>query len=146
MCAMLTDRLQVPDDEVLRSATGLVAPLWDELTWLLAGPMGAHPAVAWGGREGWTVRYRRAGRPLVTLTPGRDAFQALIVLGHLETAEAEALPLGPGARAILDAAPRHPDGTWLFIPIETADDLADLIQLLEVKLPPRLRRAVAVAV
>jgi hypothetical protein len=91
-------------------------------------------------RTGWELRYRRAGRPLITVTPTGDAFTACVVLGAAATAEAEALPLGPEARRILDGARRYPDGTWLFIPVRNAGDLADVRALLELKLPTGVRR------
>jgi hypothetical protein len=139
----LHDRTVVPTDEDFSVAAGTAAPLWADVSRRLAADMGAHPILAWGGRAGWEIRYRRAGRPLVTLTPGPDSFHACVVLGAYESAMAAAAPLGPGIRALLERAHRYPDGTWLFITVRTPEDVTDLLTLLEVKLPKRLREALA---
>jgi hypothetical protein len=137
------DRAVVPDDQAFRAAVGAAADLWGDVCRHVADGMGARALPSWGGRSGWEIRYRRAGRPFVTLTPGTDSFQACVVLGRNETVVAETLALGPATRAILDGARRFPDGTWLFIPVRSAQDVADLLALLEIKLPARTRRALA---
>ncbi len=146
MEAQLLDKVRAPDDAAFRAAVGSAADLWTGLDRWLA-QVGAARLPSWGGmRTGWELRYRRAGRPLITVTPTGDAFTACIVLGVAVTAEAAALPLGPETRRILDGARRYPDGTWLFIPVRDADGLADVRALLELKLPTSVQRALAGAV
>ena len=138
----LDDRSRVPRDDEFGPAVGTAVALWEDVGRQVFA-MGARSAPSWGGRAGWELRFRRAGRPFVTLTPGTDSFQACVVLGERETATAEATALPPAVRAVLDGARRYPDGTWLFIPIGSAEDVAGLVDLLEIKLPERARRAPA---
>jgi len=145
MNVSLLDPTCEPDAAAFRAAVGSAADLWMELErWLVEAGATWHPA--WGGKaEGWYVRARRAGRPLVTLTPAHDGFTACVVLGVAATAEAASVRLGPATRRIFDGARRYPDGTWLFIPVQAPADLADVLALLELKLPVRLRRVLAAA-
>ena len=138
---LLHDRTAVPDDEGFRAAVGAAGDLWEDVCRRLCDGMGARAVPAWGGRAGWELRFRRAGRPFVTLTPGIDSFRACVVLGAHETSLAEAAALPPAIRSVLDQARRYPDGTWLFIPVRSDEDVGGLLGLLELKLPERARRA-----
>ena len=142
MTERLLVRSAVPTDEAFRSAVGGAAAAWTQLTERVSVGMAARPIPSWGGATtGWEVRHRRAGRPFVTLTPGVDSFRACVVLGRAERDLAEAAPLSPAAAALLAGARRFPDGTWLFITVRTTDDVAVVLEFLELKLPDRLRRA-----
>ena len=127
----------------VRAAAGPAADPWDRLAgWL--DRTGAKGSFLWyGRRSGWTLRYLRSGRPFVTATPEEGSFTVQIVLGRAEVEPAAALPLGERTRRICEGARQYPDGRWLFIPVETATDLADVLALLELKLPPRVRARLA---
>lgn len=144
MAQPLLDRDHVPTDAAFQAAVGAAAEPWERLTRRVTEDMGARPLVSWGGAKGgWEVRYRRASRPFLSLSPGEDSFRACVVLGARETAAADAEPQSPSARAILEAAHQYPDGTWLFITIRTMEDVETVLRFLELKLPGRIRRALA---
>jgi len=143
MVQSLFDRDHVPTDSAFQTAVGAAGELWERLTRRVSIDMGARPLISWGGsKSGWEIRYRRAGRPFLSLSPGEDSFRACVVLGVRETAAAGAEPLSASARAILEAAHQYPDGTWLFITIRTTDDVETVLRFLELKLPNRVRRAI----
>jgi hypothetical protein len=142
MVQPLFDHDHVPTDAAFEAAVGATAELWERLTRRVSIDMGARPLISWGGsKNGWEIRYRRAGRSFLSLSPGEDSFRACVVLGAREAAAAGAEPLSASAHAILGAAHQFPDGTWLFITIRTADDLETVLRFLELKLPNRVRRA-----
>jgi hypothetical protein len=136
-----------PDLRQLHGMLGEVAAArWDELTATLEGDFGAHQRLRWDGRRyGWSVPFTRAGRPFVTLTPERGGFGALVVLGRSEADAAGGLTLGEQARDAFATSPQLHDGRWIFLTIASADDVSDLLRLLSVKLPPRVRARLAVA-
>ena len=141
MMHSLHNRSHEPTDAEYRVAVGSAGGPWEELRRRLSAEMDAQPVPSWGGRDGWELRYRRAGRSFVSLTPGTDAFTACVVLGSRERTEAEASGLPAAARSALDGARRYPDGTWIFLTVRSMEDVETLSALLEVKLPARLRRS-----
>ncbi len=84
----------------------------------------------------WTVRYRRAGRTLVTLMPEPGAFCVLVVLGGNEDGRARGLKLSANVAAVLRGARKYHDGRWLWIRPRTKSDLASVRRLLEIKREP----------
>jgi len=142
----LLDRTEPPNADAFRQALGVTAALWEQCRDIVVDRMGASSDVTWNGRsEGWALRFRRAGRPFLTLAPRDEGFTGLVILGRAETTEAEGMALSPRIRALLDGARRYPDGTWLFIPVEQSTDVDDILGLLTLKLPPTIRRRVAAA-
>jgi len=93
------------------------------------------PGIDYGGaRYGWQVRYRKVGRPLVSLFPEQDGFTSLVVLGRAEVAEAEPIldRLSPAMQRLLGGTAQLHDGRWLWIrwPEDgTVEDVRELIQL-----------------
>ena len=138
------DRDHSPAHHELLAALGDAAPRWVSLARTLADELGARSAWRWDGpRSGWCVPFKRAGRPFVTLTPRTGGFDALVVLGAAEADVAGALPMGEVIRDAFADSPQLHDGRWLFLPIASDADQSDLLQLLTVKLPPRVRARLA---
>ena len=134
-----------PTRATARELVGPAAPWWDRLCERVE-TMGARGSFTWDGpKYGWSLKYTRAGRPFVTLSPGEGGFKALVILGRAQVDEVPTLHLGPGVRGIFDAARQYPDGRWLFIPVESAADVADIATLRATKLPPTIRAKVAAA-
>lgn len=137
------DRSAPPEEATLYGVLGNAARRWERLTSVLVERVGASGEPRWDGpRSGWCIPFRRAGRPLLTLTPRSGGFDAMVVLGQAEADEARGLRLGEATRrAFLDSPQLH-DGRWLFLSIGSDEDLDDLLRLLCVKLPVRLRECV----
>lgn len=141
------DPNHAPTDHEIRAALGEeVGGLWAQLAAVLERDLEARPLPRWDGpRSGWCVAYRRAGRPLVTLIPETGAIGAVVVLGRVEAEAAGGLPLGEQVRDLFASTEQLHDGRWLFLTIGTHDDLDDLLRLLTVKLPARVRAKLALA-
>lgn len=136
----LLDRSVPPTDHDLYATLGDAGPRWARLHRILVDELGARAAPRWDGpRSGWCVAVKRAGRPFVTLTPRAGGFDALVVLGRAEADAAGGLRLGEAVRETFTDSPQLHDGRWLSLPICSDADLEDLLRLLSVKLPVRLR-------
>ncbi len=132
-----------PTRATVRELVGPAAPWWDRLCERVE-TMGARGSFTWDGpKHGWSLKYHRAGRPFVTLSPGEGGFKAIVILGRAQVDEVPTLPLGPRVRGIFGDARQYPDGRLLFIPVESAADVADIVTLLATKLPPTIRAKVA---
>jgi hypothetical protein len=141
------DREHPPTEREVHAALGEAATeLWDEIVQVLEHDLGARRRYRWDGRRsGWSVPFTRAGRPFVTLTPEHGAIAALVVLGRAEADAAAGLPLGQQVRDLFASSSQLHDGRWLFLTIASREDMEDLVRLLTVKLPPRIRARLALA-
>jgi hypothetical protein len=95
----------------------------------------------YGKKDGWVLWFGKSGRPLLSLYPRADSFIALVVIGPTVVDKAKALPLGGKAKAMLDGAREYHDGRWLFIPVESGDDVSDIEHLLLAKVRPAAGRS-----
>lgn len=95
-----------------------------------------------GSKNGWTLYCRKSGRALVNLSPDSSGFTALVVLGaqEAEKALAAADRLGPAVREILETAQVFHDGRWLWIRVQTTQDVEDIQSLLLIKKNPVRRK------
>ena len=138
----LMDRQRVPEFGDFECAVGAAGPAWDELTRRVCDDMGARAHPAGAVRSAWDygsrVRASRSSRSRRT----EDAFVALVVLGREQAEAAATAPLTARARRTFEEAKQLHDGRWLFLRIETTEDIGDVLALLALKLPARVRAAV----
>jgi hypothetical protein len=138
----LTDRAAMPDDETIRGWIGEEAfGHWRALRdWI----EGSYPGVfapdwLYGGKtHGWSLRYKRS-KAFCTLLPERGSFSAVVVLGAAdrEKVEAQRPRLSPRLMKLYEEAATLHDGTWLKIPVSSAEERQDVIDLLALKRPRR---------
>ena len=119
---------------------GKKARLWSELRTYLADHYDHVPQRDFGGMKyGWSIRYRKSGKTLVTLFPERGAFTALVVLGIKEVAKTEGLldRLSKNVRALFDESRQLHDGRWLWIRVSSKADVESIRLLLGTKRQPK---------
>ena len=135
----LDKECQPSHDEVL-AALGATAPLWERLVRFIADTYQMPGEWSYGGKKyGWNLWYRKSGKSLTSLYPQQDHLIAQVVLGREEGERALALQLGNHVGGMLRDAPLLHDGRWLFIPVTSETDAADVEQLLLVKRRPLKR-------
>jgi hypothetical protein len=69
--------------------------------------------------------------------PGEDSFTVQIVLGQTPAEKASSLKLGRNVRNVLENAHQFPEGRWLFIKVNSKQDISDVQQLLLLKERPK---------
>jgi hypothetical protein len=135
------DKSHKPSEAEIMVGLGSRRGLWEELIAFVEGNYRvAKDLIFYGKSYGWAVRFRKGSRALISLYPGLGAFTAQIVVGEGQLVEALASGLGEGARRMIEAAKPYPEGRWLFIPIDSEDDLLDVERLLATKSPPKNRQ------
>ncbi|MBN1135172.1 MAG: DUF3788 domain-containing protein [Anaerolineae bacterium] len=131
------DKDQQPSLDELLAAMGSAAPLWDRLVQFIADTYQMPGEWSFGGKKyGWNLWYRKSGKSLTSLYPQQGHLVAQVVLGREEGERALALSLGDHVGGMLRGTPLLHDGRWLFIPVTTETDAADVEQLLLVKRRP----------
>jgi Protein of unknown function (DUF3788) len=132
------DTMRAPTAKEIADALGPAAGFWKRLTRYVEQSYDIEPVFGAPSKNyGWDVKYRKGGRTLVSLTPDRGEFTALVVLGAAESDAARDLELGDHVRRVFDEAKPLHDGRWLFIKVESDRDVDDVEALLAVKRRPR---------
>ena len=128
-----------PSEEELRAALGIQYVLWEQLQQFILDTYQLPGEISFGGKKyGWNLWYRKSGKSLVSLYPQQDYLVAQVVLGKDQVEQVLQLELGEDVGRLLRETPQLHDGCWLFIPVRSSQDAADVQRLLLVKKrPPR---------
>lgn len=132
---IFTNKKVVPSDAEVEQAVGPRLGLWQELSDDLCRtyPVQQDLKFMYGKNYGWARRFQINGKLLTSLYPAHEGFKVQINLSlqGIETA----LSLHPCRnvqQAIANAYP-YPEGRWLFIPVDSAEDLQDIKKLLALR-------------
>lgn len=129
-----TDKLHQPATAEIVAAIGSKRPLWENLTSFIADSYRLKSDFAFYGKNyGWALRFRKAGKALLSLYPGQNSFTAQIIVSQAQAEKALSSGIGKKASKVIEDAHSYPEGRWLFIKIESEQDLNDVKQLLIVK-------------
>ncbi|MBZ5563329.1 MAG: DUF3788 domain-containing protein [Acidobacteriia bacterium] len=135
---IFTDRNHCPSMEEIFAALGPRQKRWEELNHYVRENYQVEGELVFGGANyGWAQRYRRSGKTLLYLFPGRNVLFANVVVGRSLLKKAEALKLGSNARHVLETAKRFYEGCWLYIKVSSTQDFRDIQQLIALKAKPR---------
>jgi len=139
----LLDRDAVPTVEDFAAACGDQRGWFDRLVRWLETTYGAVGEPLYSGREsGWTLRFRRSGKALLTLMPLADGeLRVLVVVGPSAWQAVAGVELSEPIRAAWAAAYPYPDGRWLWPIVDSEAVLEDIQRLVALKSspPPRPR-------
>jgi hypothetical protein len=132
------DKLHQPTMKEIFASIGSKRELWDSLERFVAENYRTKRGFAFYGKNyGWAVRFRKAGKALLSMYPGEGSFTVQIVLGETPAKKASSLKLGKNVRNVLENAHEFPEGRWLFIKVGSKRDVRDVQQLLFLKEQPK---------
>lgn len=133
----ITLRSHQPDISEIRDY--IENPLFDEIYDTLTGEFGAMYKIEYSGDKvllGWNVKFRKAGRALLTLYPKAGYFSVLIVIGRREK-EAVELALNQMTEQTRDIYASTKEGMgqrWLIIDLKSHDGLyEDALKLVSIR-------------
>jgi hypothetical protein len=123
-----------PTTREISHSIGLKKELWDSLERFVAENYRTKRDFAFYGKNyGWALRFRKAGKALLSMYPGQGSFTVQIVLAETPAKKASSLKLGKNTRNVLESAHQFSEGRWLFIRVNSKQDLHDIQQLLLLK-------------
>jgi hypothetical protein len=130
-----TDKKQQPTEEEIFAMIGSRLPLWGELIQFIreSYPADEDFTFLYGKKYGWALRFRIRRQLLTSLYPTAGGFTAQVNLSPEAIEQALAMQPGKNVLAAIDRAHPYPEGRWLFIPIELADDIHDIKRLLALR-------------
>ena len=130
-----TDKKQQPTEEEILAMIGPKLPLWEELIQFIRAsyPADEDFTFLYGKKYGWALRFRIRGQLLTSLYPTAGGFTAQVNLSPEAVEQTLAMQPGKNVLAAIDRAHPYPEGRWLFIPVESADDVQDIKRLLALR-------------
>jgi hypothetical protein len=137
------DKQHLPSLEEIQAGLDSQWDTWQELSQFVSDTYKILGEFKFYGKSyGWAVRYRKGGKALLSLYPAQASFTVQIILSEAEIAQAQSGDLAQGALDAIAAANPYPEGRWLFIPVKSARDLQDVRNMLAIKAPLPVRKAV----
>jgi hypothetical protein len=140
------DKQQQPTMKEIFTALGSRRPLWEKLAEFISENYGLQGEFKCGPKNyGWVIWFRKSGKTIVTLYPGKEYFTVQIVLGDAQAQDALRAPLGKRMKKVVAETRQFHDGRWLFLKVASQRELDDVSKLLLIKAPPPRRKLPAAA-
>lgn len=132
---VLINGTKPPTDAELTATLGAAKPVWDELLIAVAQECGAtvREWKCYSPKSGWALRAKRKDRTIIWLTPSRDCFEVLFILGEAAMTAARHTRLPQHVLRILKEAPKYPEGSGVRVRVKSMRDLAAVKKLAAVK-------------
>jgi len=122
-----TERTARPDQATIDETLGDARAVWDELADLATHTYHARGDLRFYGRNhGWALAFRKGGKSLLGLFPGKGALTALVVLTGEQVERALAAGVSDGVRDLIARTDPIHEGRWLYVPVRSGRDVADL--------------------
>jgi len=136
---LFTDKKHQPTDTEIHKAIGSRLSLWQELIRYIREGYAVQEDLKflYGKNYGWAQRFRVKRQLLTSLYPTEGGFTAQVNLGPEAIEKAQSMELGKNVRQAITRAHPYPEGRWLFVPVESEEDLRDVQRLLELRVNTR---------
>ena len=130
-----TDKKHQPTEAEIQEAIGSQLTAWQELIRFIREnyPSDEDLKFLCGKKYGWALRFRIRGQLLTSLYPAAEGFTVQINLGPAAVEQAHGMTLGENVQGAIARATSYPEGRWLFIPVRSADDVAEMQELLALR-------------
>ncbi len=131
------DRARPPIMEEMLAVTGSRRALWEMIGDFLEKNYRVKQELKFYGKSyGWMVQYRHGGKLLLSIYPKQDGLAAQIILSESQLQTAHVLPLGEHTVDAMSRADHYAEGCWMLVEMESEQEVADIQQLMLLKLPP----------
>jgi len=129
------DKHHQPTEAEVNEAIGARLLLWHELITYIRDKYSCQEdfKFLYGKTYGWAQRFKMHGQLLISLYPSSSGFTAQVNLSPEAIEQVQAMNMGINVQKAITQAFPYPEGRWLFIAVETANDLVDIKQLLELR-------------
>ncbi len=132
----LLNKCCVPTTKDIIESIGVKYPLWSELHTFITDNYNFDQELAFFSKNyGWTVRYRKNKKTLVSCFPENGAFSVLLVLGQKEADRVNQIrkELNKNFLSVFDKTEQLRDGRWMWIRIHHREDLESLKKVIQIK-------------
>jgi hypothetical protein len=132
----LLNKANKPTNQDILNTLGDKSGLWLQIHQFIETNYDFNKELAFFSKNyGWTVRYRKNRKTLISCFPENDAFSVLLVLGKAEAEKVNQIrkELNDSFLSVFDQTEQLHDGRWLWIRILHQEDLESLIKVIQVK-------------
>ncbi|MDD3626407.1 MAG: DUF3788 family protein [bacterium] len=131
--------MKQPNENDFLKRVGKKAECWKFLRKYLSENYSDHePVLSIGKREfDWTIRYRKSGKTLVTLSPEENDFSVLVILGEKEINLAREIKLSANVQNVFNNSKKYHDGMWIFLRLKNNADIESVKKILAIKRKPK---------
>jgi len=132
---IFTDKKHQPSDAQVLEAIGSRHSLWHNLIRYIRAkyPVQEDFKFLYGKNYGWGLRFRVKGQLLTSLYPRKEGFTAQVNLSPAAVEKAQRMKLGQSVQQAIERATPYAEGRWLFVVVETEDEMRDIQQLLALR-------------
>lgn len=132
---LFTDKQHQPTEEEIYAAIALQLPVWQALIQFIREnyPCDEDFRFLYGKRYGWARRFRVRGKLLTSLYPTAGGFTVQLNLDPAALEQTQYMALAQNAQEAIARAHPYPEGKWLFIAVESAQDVEDIKHLLALR-------------
>jgi len=132
---VFTDKNYQPTDTEVFGAIGSMLPSWQELVKFIRENYRVQEdfKFLYGKKYGWALRFRINGKLLTSLYPTQNGFTAQVNLGPTAIKQAQRMKLSKNVQQTIAKAHPYPEGRWLFVSVESENDIRDIQRLLTLR-------------
>lgn len=132
---VFTDKNRQPTDTEVFEAIGPMLRVWQVLVKFIRENYAVQEdfKFLYGKKYGWALRFRINGKLLTSLYPTQNGFTAQVNLSPAAIEQAQRMKLGKNVQQVIAKAHPYPEGRWLFIPVESENDIRDIRRLLALR-------------
>ena len=130
-----TDKASRPTEAQILEAVGPKLSYWHKLIGSMreSYPVQEDFKFLYGKTYGWALRFRLRGQLLVSLFPTQGGFTCQVNLSPQAIEKALSMKMSQNVQQAIARAHPFPEGRWLFISIETEEDLTDVKRLIDMR-------------
>ena len=132
---IFTDKGDRPTEVQILETIGSRLPLWDELIRHVRElyPVQEDFKFLYGKTYGWALRFRIKKQLLVSLFPTQGGFTAQVNLSPEAIEKTLSMNMSGNVQRAIARAHPYPEGRWLFIPVESDEDVCDVKRLVAMR-------------
>jgi hypothetical protein len=124
-----------PSAKNLAATLGDSLEAWKDLTvWLTGKGISAKEWYSFSPKYGWALRPKLKSRTILYMSPCAECFRVSLILGDRAAAAARASDMPKALLKEIVEARRYAEGTGARLLVKTAEDLASVRTLVEIKL------------
>jgi hypothetical protein len=133
---LFTDKNHKPTEKEVFDAISSVKPQWDSLISFIENNYKITGEFKFYGKNfGWALRYRKSGKVLISIYPGKDEFMVQIILNGKEVEKALQLDIAPETKKIIMETSSIREGNWIYLKVIPDTGLNDIESLILVRSP-----------
>ena len=132
----LLNKSCTPTNQDILDIIGDKSVLWLNIHQFIADNYDFNKELAFFSKNyGWTVRYRKSKKTLVSCFPENGAFSVLLVLGQTEADKVNQIQaeLNENFLSVFDKTEQLRDGRWMWVRISNREDLESLKKVIQIK-------------